>query len=71
MQNRKLKELKTKTREQLEKEALATRSQLAKLKAELSAGRVKNVREVKAARIHLARVMTLLNQIPVTEGVIK
>lgn len=68
MQNRVLKELKNKSRGELEKEVIQKSSELIKLKGELSAGRVKNVRQVKAGRVHLARIKTLLGQMQITAG---
>ncbi len=68
MQNRILKELKNKTYQQLEKEAGEKSGELARLSGELVTGRLKNVRLVKGARIHLARVKTLMRQIQMTEG---
>ena len=68
MQNRILKELKSKTYQQLEKEAGEKSVELARLSGELVTGRLKNVRLVKGARIHLARVKTLMRQIQTTEG---
>lgn len=68
MQNRILKELKNKTYQQLEKEAGEKSVELARLSGELVTGRLKNVRLVKGARIHLARVKTLMCQMQMTEG---
>lgn len=68
MQNRILKQLKSKTREQLEKEAGEKSAELVRLSGELATGRVKNVRQAKAARVYLARVKTILRELQMQEG---
>lgn len=70
MQNRILKDLKTKTKEQLEKEVGEKVGQINRLSAELATGRVKNVREVKAAKVYLARVKTLLRELELNEKLV-
>lgn len=71
MQNRILKELKNKTYQQLEKEAEEKLVEIARLSGELATGRLKNIRLAKGARIHLARVKTLMRQMQATEGEVK
>lgn len=70
MQNRIIKELRTKTKEQLEKEAQAKSADLVKLAGEVSLGRVKNVRQVKANRVHIARIKTILREMQIKELVV-
>lgn len=69
MHNKTLKEqLRSKTREQLEKEALGKSVGIVKLAGELAAGRLKNVRSLKAERVYLALVKTLLREARLKEG---
>lgn len=67
MRNKDLKELKTKTREQLEKEALELEAEIARLKGQMAVGRLKNVRQAKVARVNLARVKLILRQASIAE----
>lgn len=55
-------ELKTKSKEDLYKLLLDSSKKLQELKFNLAAGKVKNVRSVRALKKDIARVLTLLNQ---------
>lgn len=58
----KISELKTKPKEELYKLLLDSSKKLQELKFNLAAGKVKNVRSVRALRKDIARILTLLNE---------
>ncbi len=55
-------ELKTKSKEELYKLLLDSSKKLQDLKFNLAAGKVKNVRSVRALKKEIARILTLLNE---------
>lgn len=56
----KAKELKQKSKKELEKLLLSDREKLRQLKFDLSAGKVKNVREIRKIKKDIARILTIL-----------
>lgn len=63
MQNKILKNLRTMSASDLNKEMVNKKIEINKIHGELSTGRVKNVKALKAAKVYLARVNTLLGEI--------
>ncbi|MBU2544840.1 50S ribosomal protein L29 [Patescibacteria group bacterium] len=57
----KAKELKQKNEKELQKLLQEDREKLRQLKFDLSAGKVKNVREIRKIKKDIARIMTILN----------
>jgi len=53
-------ELKQKPKEELEKILQGSREKLQQLRFDLSAGKVKNVREIRQIKKDIARILTLL-----------
>ena len=62
MKRREVQELKTRPPAELEKKFEEFRSSLWSLKKDLAAGKVKNVREIKALKKNIARVLTFLKK---------
>lgn len=58
-----VKELKSKTEKDLRKLLLIEREKLRSLKFDLAAGKVKNVKQARAIKKDIARILTILNQI--------
>lgn len=58
-----LKTLRQKSIVELEKLELELRDKLWNLRSDLARGKVKNVQEVRATRLHIARVMTLAKEL--------
>jgi len=56
----KAKELKQKSKKELERLLLNDREKLRQLKFDLSAGKVKNVREIRKIKKDIARILTIL-----------
>ena len=56
----KAKELKQKSKKELERLLLSDREKLRQLKFDLSAGKVKNVREIRKIKKDIARILTIL-----------
>ena len=56
-------ELKQKSKEELAKILQDSREKLQQLRFDLSAGKVKNVREIRSIKKEIARILTLLKQI--------
>ena len=56
----KIKELKTKGKEELQKMLEDDREKLRQLRFDLSAGKVKNVREIRKIKKEVAQILTLL-----------
>ncbi|MDD2696846.1 MAG: 50S ribosomal protein L29 [Candidatus Pacebacteria bacterium] len=56
----KIKELKTKGKEELQKILEDDREKLRQLRFDLSAGKVKNVREIRKIKKEVAQILTLL-----------
>ncbi len=57
----KAKELKQKNEKELQRLLQEDREKLRQLKFDLSAGKVKNVREIRKTKKDIARIMTILN----------
>jgi len=62
MKNSELKQLKSKSKEELYKLLLDSSKKLQDLKFNLAAGKVKNVRSVRVLKKDIARILTLLNE---------
>mgnify|MGYP001125022654 CR=1 FL=1 len=58
----KTKELKQKTKEELQKLVTEKKEKLRQLRFDLVSGKVKNVREIRNLKKEIARILTLLNQ---------
>ncbi len=58
----KLKELKEKTESELKKILQDWREKLRQLRFDLSAGKVKNVREIRIIKKNIARILTILKE---------
>ncbi len=57
----KIKELRPKSEKDLQRLLHEDRERLRKLKFDLSAGKVKNVREVRSIKKDIAKILTILN----------
>ncbi len=55
-------ELRQKTKEELEKLLKENREKLRQLRFDLTAGKVKNVREIRKTKKEIARILTLLRE---------
>ena len=62
MKKKELAELKIKPEIELEKDLKSLRERLGKLKSDLEAGKVKNIREIKETKKGIARILTLMNK---------
>lgn len=62
MKKKDWKQLKSKSGVDLQKQLVEDRDKLWQLKVDLAAGKVKNVREIRAIRKNVARVLTLIKQ---------
>jgi len=62
METSELKGLKSKSKEELYKLLLDSSKKLQDLKFNLAAGKVKNVRSIRALKKDIARILTLLNE---------
>lgn len=62
MKKKDWKQLKSKSGADLQKQLSEDRDKLWQLKVDLAAGKVKNVREIRATRKNVARVLTLIKQ---------
>ena len=60
----KIDELRQKSREELEKSLQDSREKLRQLRFDLSAGKVKNVREIRRIKKEIARILTLVTELP-------
>jgi len=58
----KINELRQKSKEELEKSLQDSREKLRQLRFDLSAGKVKNVREIRRIKKEIARILTILKQ---------
>ncbi len=56
----KINELRQKSREELEKSLQDSREKLRQLRFDLSAGKVKNVREIRRIKKEIARILTMI-----------
>ena len=57
-----IKELRQKSKEELQKSLQDSRERLRQLRFDLSAGKVKNVREIRMTKKKIARILTLLKE---------
>ena len=57
----KIKEIKQKSEKDLQRDLIEIREKLRALKFDLSAGKVKNVREIRAIKKDIAKILTVLN----------
>lgn len=62
MKTKELQTFKNKPTAELEKELSGYREKLRKLKFDLSAGKVKNIREIKETKKMIARILTFMNE---------
>jgi len=62
MKTAEFKRLKSKSKEELYKLLIDSSKKLQELKFNLAAGKVKNVRSVRALKKDIARILTLLNE---------
>lgn len=58
----KLRELKLKTKKELQENLISLREKLRELRFNLAGGKVKNIREVHQTKKGIARILTLLRQ---------
>ena len=58
----KIKELRQKSKKELQKMLIDHRERLRNLKFNLAAGKVKNIREIRELKKEVARILTLLKQ---------
>lgn len=58
----KAKELRAKTKKELQKLLSENRDRLRQLRFELSQGKVKNVREIRRVKRDIARMLTIINE---------
>lgn len=59
----KAKEIRKKTKEELEKLLAEKRKKLTQLRFDLAAGKVKNVREIRETKKDIARILTILREL--------
>jgi len=59
--NMKIKEIRQKSENDLQRDLIEIREKLRQLKFDLSAGKVKNVREIRNIRKDIAKILTVLN----------
>ena len=57
----KIKEIKQRSEKDLQKDLIEIREKLRGLKFDLSAGKVKNVREIRVIKKNIAQILTVLN----------
>jgi len=62
MKTAELKRLKSKSKEELYKLLIDSSKKLQELKFNLAAGKVKNVRSIRALKKDIAKILTLLNE---------
>lgn len=62
MKRSELKQLRNKSKEELEKLLLDSSKKLQDLKFNLAVGKVKNVRSIKVFKKDIARILTILNE---------
>lgn len=62
MKTKELQNFRNKPTAELEKELGGYREKLRKLKFDLSAGKVKNIREIKETKKMIARILTFMNE---------
>ena len=55
-------ELKTRTKDELQRMLLEKREYLRQLRFDLAAGKVKNVKQIREIKKDIARILTLINQ---------
>lgn len=57
----KIAEIKRKSEQELQKNLLESKEKLRQLRFDLAAGKVKNIREIRAIKKDIARILTFLN----------
>ena len=62
MKQKQIQELKNKPTAELAKDLLSLRERLGRLKFDLAAGKVKNIREIKEIKKQIARILTTITQ---------
>lgn len=62
MKRKQFQELKTKSREELQKLALELKNKLWQMKVDLASGKVKNVKEIHAVKKDIAKLLTCIQQ---------
>lgn len=62
MKKQELQQLKSRSHEELQKELTDYNEKLRNLKFDLAAGKVKNVREIRAIKKIIARIITIVNE---------
>lgn len=62
MKQKELQELKNKPIIELEQDLNLARERLSKLKFDLTAGKVKNIREIKETKKKIARILTIIKK---------
>ena len=62
MNKKRLQELHAKSKQELQKELHTTREKLWNLKNDLASGKVKNVKEIRAMKKLIARILTFINE---------
>ena len=58
----KIKELRQKSKKELQETLISLRDKLRELRFNLTGGKVKNIKEIHQTKKHIARVLTLLNE---------
>jgi len=58
----KIKELRQKSKKELNQTLISLRDKLRELRFNLTGGKVKNIKEIHQTKKHIARVLTLLNE---------
>lgn len=58
----KIKELRQKSKKELQETLISLRDKLRELRFNLAGGKVKNIKEIHQTKKHIARVLTLLNE---------
>ncbi|MBI3638222.1 50S ribosomal protein L29 [Candidatus Wolfebacteria bacterium] len=62
MKKKQLQELKNKPILELEKDLKSAGEELSKLRFDLKAGKVKNIKEIKSKKKMIARILTIINK---------
>lgn len=67
MKTKEFKEIKNKSGEELRKDLIVHQERLRQLRFDLSAGKVKNIKEMKQSKKTVAQILTLINQKPINQ----
>ncbi len=62
MKKKELSEYKNKTLKELHKDLANLRERLVNLKFDLAAGKIKNIRDIRAIKKSIAQILTIINQ---------